>query len=486
MHSASAWTSILTGLDPGRHGLFVFNDRDSASGRQTFFRGGDRTGLTIGEHAKAFGLTSGFLNVPMTYPAQATEGGYVVSGLDAPSLNDSSFDPPELRKELLEKYPDYNFTPPGLGDLMSAGRVTEAIQSWLRLIEAQTSVAEYLLSSRPVDLFMTVYTASDWGGHNLWMDGLTGPLLSIYQALDAAITRLLANADEGTQVYVISDHGMGAHTGASYHLARWLEENELMRRRKASNAGASVMKAGKQAARKLLPAGVRGIVKSKLGEERVKRIQTAEKDEFYSSIDWSDTTLYTEPGRHVININLKGRNPNGIVNPSDRDALIEQLTTMLESWRDPSGTNVVERVVKREKVYQGPFVDRASDLYVYWNPNARLGDPPQEVLDRGFWWSGDHRLEGILICKGPGIAQSKLAVSPGVCDLVPTIFYLAGLPVPEGLDGRVIIEACASTFVEAHPLKMHATATASSSPPELLSSLEEEQIEEKLKGLGYM
>jgi predicted AlkP superfamily phosphohydrolase/phosphomutase len=36
MHSASAWTSILTGLNPGRHGLYVFSDRDFATGRQVF------------------------------------------------------------------------------------------------------------------------------------------------------------------------------------------------------------------------------------------------------------------------------------------------------------------------------------------------------------------------------------------------------------------------------------------------------------------
>src|ERR671938_689318 len=71
MHSASAWTSIRTGLNPGRHGLFVFSDRDFATGRQEFFKGGDRTGRIIGDHLAQHHLTSGFLNVPMTYPAQA-------------------------------------------------------------------------------------------------------------------------------------------------------------------------------------------------------------------------------------------------------------------------------------------------------------------------------------------------------------------------------------------------------------------------------
>src|SRR5205085_10696658 len=82
MHSASAWTSILTGLNPGRHGLFVFSDRNFATGRQEFFKGGDRAGRIIGDYLAQHNLTSGFLNVPMTYPAHAAAGSFMISGLD--------------------------------------------------------------------------------------------------------------------------------------------------------------------------------------------------------------------------------------------------------------------------------------------------------------------------------------------------------------------------------------------------------------------
>src|SRR4029453_2673146 len=78
MHSASSWTSILTGLNPGRHGLFVFSDRDFATGRQLFFKGGDRPGQLITSHLARHELTSGLLNVPMTYPAQCSAGGFAI------------------------------------------------------------------------------------------------------------------------------------------------------------------------------------------------------------------------------------------------------------------------------------------------------------------------------------------------------------------------------------------------------------------------
>ncbi|HWC76734.1 MAG TPA: alkaline phosphatase family protein, partial [Blastocatellia bacterium] len=151
MHSASAWTSILTGLNPGRHGLFVFSDRDFETGRQSFFKGGDRTGTLIISHLARHGLTGGLLNVPMTYPAECTAGGFCVSGLDAPSLNEGAFAPKELRDELLGRFPDYSFTPSGLGELMSSGRIDEAVQKWIAVTETQAEAASYLLESHPVD-----------------------------------------------------------------------------------------------------------------------------------------------------------------------------------------------------------------------------------------------------------------------------------------------------------------------------------------------
>lgn len=490
MHSASAWTSILTGLNPGRHGLFVFSDRDYSTGKQIFFKGGDRTGELISSHLSRHGLTSGFLNVPMTYPAKCEVGGFMVSGLDAPSLNERAFCPAELRDELFSRFPRYRFAPQGLGELMKAGRVNEAIAEWTRLIEIQTSAAEYLMINRPSDFFMTVYTASDWGGHNLWpVSNEATPLLEIYRALDAAMARLLRQAKEETQVYVISDHGMGRHTGASYHLAEWLEARGYMVRRRSS-ARHSLVGAGRRAARTLLPASVRERVKAGIGEDRVGRLQASEKDSFYSSVDWHRSVAYTEPGRHVININLQGRNADGIVQGTRYEEVCERIIEDLSRWFDAEGNKVVDHVVRRDQVYSGPFTERASDLYVYWNPAADFAEPPDEVRARGFWWSGDHRPEGILICKGPGIKtndgdEARLA-PPTVYDLVPTMMYGSGLPVPGELDGHPLQSIFTNEFNAAHPLLLDRAPHGDEASRTPLSSEEEQLIEDKLRGLGYL
>ena len=498
MHSASAWTSILTGLNPGRHGLFVFSDRDFATGKQVFFKGGDRTGEVISSHLARHGLTSGLLNVPMTYPAQCEPGSFMVSGLDAPSLNERAFCPAELRAELLNRFPDYRFSPQNLGDLMRAGRLDDAIAAWIKLTETQTDAAEHLLASRPVDFFMTVYTASDWAGHNLWkyVEGSKGtpppetaaanPLLEIYRALDQAIARLLNHSSNETQVYVISDHGMGPHTGAPYHLAAWLEDHGYMVRSARSSGRNSLISAGRRAARTVLPASVRDKVRAGLGEDRVERLQSAEKDSFYSSIDWERTAAYTEPGRHVININLGGRNAGGSVHQSEYAQVCSRIIADLSRWTDERGNIVVDRVARREESYVGPFTERASDLYVYWNPAADLGDPPDEVRDRGFWWSGDHRPEGIMICKGPGIRATVLDALPTVCDLVPAIMYAGGLPVPDDLDGSVIRGLFTDEFLDANPVQVDSAGLPITADKTGLSAEEERLVEEKLRGLGYL
>jgi predicted AlkP superfamily phosphohydrolase/phosphomutase len=471
--------------------LFVFSDRDFATGRQVFFKGSDRCGETIGSLLARHGSTAGFLNVPMTYKSECQRGGFTVSGLDAPSLNEHAFCPPELKDELLRKFPDYRFTPPGLGDLMRAGKVDDAIAAWLKLTETQTAAAEYLIESRPTDFFMTVYTASDWAGHNLWpVDDSGGagpePLLSIYRALDQAIARLLEHANDETQVYVISDHGMGPHTGASYHLADWLEANGYLKRSRSGQARTSLIGAGRRAAKNLLPGAVKERIKSGIGAERVKQLQAAEKDSFYSSIDWARTTAYSEPGRHVININLAGRNAGGTVAVSEYDTVCRRIRKDLGEWTDPRGINVVERIAHRDEAFSGPFTERASDLYVYWNPAASLGDPPDEVRARGFWWRGDHRPDGILISTGPATRRGVRLEGATVYDLVPTLMYAAKIAVPAGLDGRPIRELFTEEFLERNPIRIDAAAQAIQADNRNLSEAEERLIEEKLRGLGYL
>ena len=255
---------------------------------------------------------------------------------------------------------------------------------------------------------------------------------------------------------------------------------------RSAQARGSFLGASRRAARAILPGAIKEKIKSGLGAERVKQLQSAEKDSFYSSIDWGATTAYTEPGRHVININLTGRNSDGTVAAGDYAEVCDGLSRELGKWTDARGVGVVERVARRAEVYEGPFTERASDLYVYWNPAALFGEPPAEVKARGFWWTGDHRPEGILISSGPGIRRGASINGAKVYDLVPTLMRGAKLAIPAGLDGRVLDGLFTEEFLRDNPTRTEAASQEAARDASVLSEAEERLIEEKLRGLGYL
>ncbi len=154
------------------------------------------------------------------------------------------------------------------------------------------------------------------------------------------------------------------------------------------------------------------------------------------------------------------------------------------------GTSAASRLSsespRRDEVYSGPFVERASDLYVYWDPAARIAEPPREVRARGFWWNGDHRQEGILISKGPGIRSGSQFHGATVYDLAPTVMHAAGLAAPGGLDGRVIEALFTEEHAARNPVRIDTPSDGPGSEQKSLTDAEEAMVEEKLKSLGYL
>src|SRR5258705_8326719 len=151
---------------------------------------------------------------------------------------------------------------------------------------------------------------------------------------------------------------MGPHTGASYPLAEWLEAKGYLVRSGRSLTRHSIISASRKAARTLLPESLRERVKAGIGEDRIGRLQTAEKDSFYSSIDWERTAAYTEPGRHVININLHGRNAGGSVAPSDYTDVCSRIIDELSQWTDNTGGEGVDRGGRGAEGYFCSFTPR--------------------------------------------------------------------------------------------------------------------------------
>jgi predicted AlkP superfamily phosphohydrolase/phosphomutase len=147
-------------------------------------------------------------------------------------------------------------------------------------------------------------------------------------------------------------------------------------------------------------------------------------------------------------VNLKGRDPHGIVRPgAEYEAVRDQVIERLGGLLDPAtGRCAVDRVYRREELYQGPMIDYAPDLLIAWRntmyqPTESDRDRQHVFVERwrqGMDWptSGSHRVNGILFASGAGIRRGVTIEGAGIADLVPTWLAAAGLEIPADLEGQ--------------------------------------------------
>jgi hypothetical protein len=165
--------------------------------------------------------------------------------------------------------------------------------------------------------------------------------------------------------------------------------------------------------------------------------------EWYKPL-WSSMKAFAIPSfaEGYIRINLKGREPQGLVDPADYDALCDDLSTKLFALREPrTGIPMVSRVVRtRENPLDRDPKLPDPDLMVVWQDEYATDviDSPEYGRIGPFppYRAGSHRSEGFLLATGPGIPQSASLSEGHVLDLAPTILALMGAPIPEHLEGK--------------------------------------------------
>jgi predicted AlkP superfamily phosphohydrolase/phosphomutase len=210
-----------------------------------------------------------------------------------------------------------------------------------------------------------------------------------------------------------------------------------------------------------------------------------------SAIDWSKTRAFATPRTHQgVYINLAGREPYGIVPSSELDHLKEEIARRFTELQGPDGRPVTDRVWRSQEVFSGDRLEGAPDLVpVLRDHRYDLDDDLFEndaISDVTHLPRGVHHIDGIGVVAGPGVvAAGKLDGS--VLDVTPTLLYLAGLDTPEGLDGSLFEGAFDAAALERRPVRtvsLHGAGRKDEESP--YSTEEEEQIEEALRGLGYL
>ena len=213
----------------------------------------------------------------------------------------------------------------------------------------------------------------------------------------------------------------------------------------------------------------------------------------FDDVDWTRTQAYSMGNYGQIFVNLKRREPQGIVDAAEKEALLSYIEEELYRVVDPeTGTPVVDQLLRREDVYTGKYAKASPDLVFTtrdWHykamgwadfPSARLFDPVVGTM-------GHHRVNGLLIAKGPGIIKQGAAPEEArIEDLAPTLLYLSGLPVPHDVDGKVLLDLFEDDFLQANPVRRTQVQTERSPMEGAYSEEEEAELKRHLGNLGYI
>lgn len=458
MITPQMWGNIVTGKNPGHHGLFDFWQRGN-EGKFKEINGSHTKVNPIWKILSENGLTSGVVNVPFTYPPQKLNG-FMISGEDAPGAHPSIAYPSKVYEEIVEKFGRYR-----LKDIFPGGRKKE---DYLTLVEEdirkQTDVLSFLVGKKNWDFFLTFYSATAITQHYFWKDMQDGIdeykniIKTAYKSLDMAIDRLVKAAGEETNVFIISECGAGPLI-SGVQINTWLQKEGFLTYKK-TNGTASKETALKSKKKDSMRSQVASFRKNIQGYIPKSWFFFANKKMHWlkswiqtylagSDIDWNNTAAFSRGKEGDIFINLKGRDTNGIVESEQyekvRDNIIEKLSVLI----DPStGHKAVNKVYKREELYSGPCIEFAPDLIIEWVDSAYMPTESDKDKDSIFverWrenmnWptSGSHRINGILLAIGPGIAKNKRIEGAKIIDMTPTWLHLLDQKIPYDLEGKVI------------------------------------------------
>ena len=466
-----AWSSFMTGTNPGKHGIFDFTRRVPGTYEVAFVGSRDRRMPTMWKLLSDAGRRVAVIGVPTTYPPEPVNG-IMVGGFDSPvatGIDGSFVHPRAFYDEMTRAVGPYSVT--DFQELtIGPGWHADALPKILAAVDRKRDLATYVLRRERWDCFMMLFGEADTASHHFWMfadprsprfdaDGARrfgSALRDVYRRLDGALAAILAEVPADSTVLVASDHGFGGAGTTVLHLNRWLAEHGWLAFRHGRHGLAPRLARGvRRAALALLPPGVQERLVRRGGRALARRLESWSR---FGAIDMARTRAFSEELNYAPSIwlNVRGRDPEGVVaRGSEYEALVDDVRAALLAWPHPeSGAPIVARVHRRDEIYAGALVDTAPDLVLelaledgYSFPclptapaerrSIRRLAVAEHVAGKGGGMNGSHRPDGLWVLAGPGVSATP-ARQAAIVDVAPSVLHLAGLDVPAWMDGRLL------------------------------------------------
>ncbi len=517
-----AWSSFMTGANPGKHGIFDFTRRVAGTYELAFVSSRDRRVPTMWRLLSDAGRRVAVLGVPTTYPPEPVNG-IMVGGFDSPvttGIDGSFVHPRAFYDEMRAAVGPYTIT--DFQELhVGPGWHDAALPKILAAVERKRDLARWVLARESWDVFMVLFGEADTASHHFWMfadpssprfDAARAArhrtaLRDVYRRLDAALASIVAALPRDATVLVASDHGFGGAGTTVVHLNRWLADRGALRFHEGARATpARMVRRARRLALRGLPRGLQERAVRRRGRGLARRLEAWSR---FGAIDMAHTAAFSEELNYAPSIwlNVRGRDPLGTVAPGrEYDALVERLRADLLAWRHPAnGARIVDAVHRRDEIYAGTCLEDAPDLvlesalengYSYaWLPST--GDesasvrplaPTEYVAGKGGGMNGSHRTDGLWALAGPAVAARARATA-SITDVAPTVLHLAGLPVPSWMDGRLLAGVAGMAVIADDAIADVATiddAAARACAPHVDDGSEDDELWRRLAALGYL
>lgn len=409
-----AWACMMSGRDPGEFGIYGFRNRkDYSYDGYTLANASAINQDLVWDLLGLAGKQVILLGVPPSYPPKPVNG-IMVGCFLTPSTERPYTYPPEIRGEVERVAEGYVVDVEGFR--------TDDKAALLQRIYTKTgkhfAVARHFLKTRSWDFFMMVEMGVDRIHHGFWkyMDPehpkyepgnpYEQAIRKYYRYVDREVGEILSLLPEDTVVFVVSDHGARKMDGG-------LCFNEWLIRK--------------------------GYLTLKGYPDRQTPIDKVE-------IDWSRTKAWGDGGYYGrLFLNVKGREPQGTIDPRDYEKVRCELIAEIEAIEDPSGRNIGSKAYRPEDLYR-TCRGVPPDLIVYfgnldWRSVGAVGLKSIYTFENDTGPDdANHDWHGIFIRRSPsGMTQSRGELQGlRLYDLAPTILSLYGIEPPPGVLGRVI------------------------------------------------
>ncbi len=438
-----AWMCMSTSQDPGSLGVYGFRNRtDHTYAGLGIVNSRSIQELAIWDQIAREGNRSVIIGVPPAFPPRKVNGICVGCFLTPSTVTDLYTHPANVKDEIAALVGEYEVDVKGF-------RTNK--KDWLRgelfrMSRKLFQVVRHYLTSTEWDYFHFVDIGLDRAQHGFWkyhdpahvLHEAGSPYQHVirdyYLHIDEEIGKILELLTDDTVVLVVSDHGAQRLDGG-FCVNEWLVREGLL-----------VLK------------------------EYPKTVTPFDK----LSVNWEKTKVWSEGGYYArIFFNVKGREPEGVIDSSDYERFRDEIKAKLEATEDDQGRQMGTLVFKPQEVYRA-VRNVAPDLIVhfgglYWRSIGGVGYPALHVQENDTGPDDcNHAQFGSFILAASNSSLQGEVAGARLLDIAPTLLELSGYDLPSSMQGRSLVAGGAVT------------------PVPVVSAEGEAIIRERLSGLGYI